>query len=278
MPVKTIVNGQYVYPEYAIQFAQQAPDANMLSVAPYFLYKLDQSSADDLTQLFHDDGTYLRKEYQATSKMKKELVVYEVNLHTTDGTASPQSRTDITAGAISGTTLAHTLLRATQIGVRRQCVYTLAGFDAWLKDRSGHARLWGLYRDFGPTQRIRPTGLALSLINNVVSGDLHQTQRLPDSAQDIDIYPFKHNNQWSVAIVSRAQQNRQVIIDFGNCKTYQLPTTLQTMDAPTPKSTNEESETVTVNTRTLTPDANHIFFTLRPYGLAILTNTNGDRS
>jgi len=280
LPLKTVVNGQYVHPEYALQFAHNAPDADMLSVAPYFFYELEDgaSSSENLMHLFADDGSYLRQSYQGTKKLQKELVVYEVNLHTTKGHLSSIERDGLTAGAASGTALAHTLLRATKIGVRRQCVYTLAGFDAWLDDRSGHARLWGLYRDFGPTQRLRPTGIALSLINQIIVGDLHHVKRLPGGASDVDVYAFKLNNSWSVAALSRANEPRQVIIDFDRLDNTQLPTDLHMMHFSNPISTNEDGENVTVDKSRIYPESNRFVFSLQAYGLATLTPLFGDRS
>ena len=61
-------------------------------------------------------------------RMEQDLVVAEVNLHTSQGNAPPAIREPLAAGAISATALAKRLLQAVDAGVTRQAAYTMAGF------------------------------------------------------------------------------------------------------------------------------------------------------
>src|SRR5579885_201856 len=152
--------------------ARYAPEAGVVAVAPYFLDSLEcgLSGPARLEGLFAGDGGKLAEETAANTALGKETAVYEVNLHTTRGTAPEAERDPLAAGAAAGSALAATVLDALALGVRRQCVYALAGYDTRLADTGGFVKLWGIARDLGPTCRLRPTGLAVQLLNRVLAG------------------------------------------------------------------------------------------------------------
>jgi len=119
--LRTIVNGQYVNPWLSLKILGGAADAQALAVAPYFLFKLDETD-NVLTALFDQDDFY-RETLAATQAQGKELMVYEVNLHTTSGNASPAARA----------ALAKRLMTALNLGIKRQCLYTPAQYDAFFE-------------------------------------------------------------------------------------------------------------------------------------------------
>src|SRR5262249_53916807 len=135
LPLQMVVNGQHANPAFALEFAKRVPSANLLAVAPYFLYSLDANTpllTAGLPALFAGDEGRLSRIAADLLPLKKELGVYEVNLHTTGGNAPPAERDPLVSGAASGSALAKRLLEALTLGARRQCVYTLAGYDTYL--------------------------------------------------------------------------------------------------------------------------------------------------
>src|ERR1051326_8453474 len=116
------------------------------------------------------------------------------------------------------------------LGARRQCVYTLAGYDAYLANQSGFAKLFGIVRDLGATERFRPAGLAIAMLNQAVAGDLARSTNL-NSVQDVSLYAFLSDTGWSAAIVSSAPVERAVSISFPPARTNSLPQRILKLDA-----------------------------------------------
>ena len=270
LPIKTVVGGQYVNPTLSMAYLHNTPNADALALAPYFMYQLDQKTSPEqmLSDLFTPSFSPL---YELAAKLKntsKELVVYEVNFHTTGGDASDEKRLSLTAGAAAGSALAQTLLEATAQGVKRQCVYTLAGFDAWLNDRSGHARLWGIYRDLTPTLPLRPTGLALKMINAVLPGTLCDTSILSGDPRAFRIYPFQTQQGWSAVLISLIPMPMQVVIDFPDSN--KLPAQFFYLDTSAPFSTNETEPLVGIQKSEFEVENQRVIVSLLPYTTAIL--------
>jgi hypothetical protein len=171
-PLRFVVNAQYVDPRAAARLAGLVPSAQRIAIAPYVLPRLDaMTDADAVTAAFGDSIEPLRRLRDALPA-HVGVAVYEVNFHTLGGGAPAAVRNAAAAGAASGAVLARRLLQALRLGVREQAVYTLAGFDA--KTTTGATvPLWGVARDLATAGRLRPTGLALLLLNRAVRGDAH---------------------------------------------------------------------------------------------------------
>jgi hypothetical protein len=81
------------------------------------------------------------------------------------------------------------MMKSLAYGMRRQCGYSLVGFDATLQAAKGYTPFWGIVRDLTAANRFRPTGLALKLLNeHCYTGDiLHMTSlsaHSPDSSSE----------------------------------------------------------------------------------------------
>jgi hypothetical protein len=273
LPLQLVVNGQHANPAYALEFAKRVPSADLLAVAPYFMYSLAAGTpllTSGLPSLFAGDGGQLSSIAGGLSSLKMELGVYEVNLHTTGGDAPPAERDPLVSGAAAGSALAKRLLEAVTLGARRQCVYTLAGYDTYLGGRAGLVKLWGIVRDLGETQRLRPTGLALAMLNRAVGGDLH-TFRYANSTPITDMTAgvFCSAAGWSAAVVSASAETREVSVSFpaGNCA---LPHSLLRLDAPSPDATNEDGEQVRIAEEPVSSSGTVVRFTVPPWGLVVL--------
>ena len=191
-------------------------DAHALAVAPYFLYKLDKSD-DPVAALFNQDD-FLTEEIHAVQARGKELMVYEVNLHTTGGDAGIDLRDSATTGSVAGAALAKRLMMALNLGVKRQCIYQLSQYDAFLDQKQGNpglVKLWGIVRDLGETQRFRPTGLAMSMLNQALPADIHLVKSQDASVnKDITLTAFHRKTGWAIAAVSAKPDMQKITVNY----------------------------------------------------------------
>jgi hypothetical protein len=271
--LRTVVNGQHANPEYAVRFARHAPSADILAIAPYFQYSLAAGTPqqDRLAGLFVDDGGKLSEAAREIKSLGKEISVYEVNLHTLEGKANGEDRDPVTAGAAAGAALARVMMEGLTHGAKRQCVYNLAEFDAHLAGGEGFARLFGVVRDLGPTLRLRPSGLAVAMINQAMAGDLMHTIRLDSAAdREVSVYFFRSGSAWSAVAVSSSPIEREVTIEFESNASAQSPKRLLRLHADTPWSTNEERADVKISEQAIYLRDRTASFSMSPYGMAVL--------
>lgn len=268
--LRPVVNAQHANPYTAIKTAEAATQADILAVAPYLLHSLDETNqVQALEALFANDGGRLA-EIAAGQPAAQDLAVYEVNLHTTRGTASASLRAAVTTGAASGPALAKRLIEAMALGARRQCVYTLAGFDTDLVDRSSLVPLFGVTRDLTRGDRFRPTGWAVSLLNQVIAGDLYQARITRGADPRLLIAPFKGPRGWSLAVVSSAQVPRQLTLTFPKDQTRK-PDRARVLNASAPLIGNESADTIRPEPLALKRLAtNRVQFTVPAYSLVVL--------
>ncbi len=270
VPLVTVANGQYSAPERALAVAQALPEAAALAVAPYLLPELAPGLdlARRIEQLLADDGSRWATLAAGAQRLHQQLAVAEVNLHTLGGGATPPERDALTAGAIGGVALARTLLRGYAAGAGRQCAYVLAGFDARLADSDGYTRLWGLVRDLGPTCRLRPTGMAVALVNRALAGPLHAV----NGAQDPTLTLVASRGQagWGLVAVSTATAPRSVCVEFPPGDGQQLPARLLRLEATGPDANNEDAPRVTVVETGLAQAGSAVTFQMPGQGLVVL--------
>lgn len=277
-PIKTIVNGQHVNPNYSLQFARNAPNADILALAPYFQYSLNAGvpAADRLAGLFSTDSRQMITSANGARSLNKEIAVYEVNLHTTQGDAPPAERDPLTVGAASGSALAKVLLDSLALGARRQCVFTFAGFDNFRSDGKGMIKLWGIARDLADAPRLRPSGLAVTMLNQTIGGDLMKVTNLSgDAAKDITLSAFRSGDGWSVAVVSSSRVEREVSIVFPNAVGTRLPELLYRLDLRDVWATNEDAERVGFLKESVAVSGTTITLRMPPYGTAVLLPKGG---
>jgi len=248
-PIRLAVNGQHVNPSAALKMLDSTPAAQALAVAPYLLLEANRG---DMAQtpwplLFKADPA-LPAIAAGVRQRGKELAVYEVNLHTTRGDIPPDLREKIVTGQAAGSALAKRLLEALNLGVRRQCVYNFAQHDFYLEDRN-LVKLWGVMRDLGASQRMRPTGLALALMNAALPGDAHALRVSGPHADTITATAIRRAEGWALALVSASAETQAVEIKFP--RGGQPPRKMLRLDAAQPSSSNEDGEDVRIVEETL---------------------------
>jgi len=213
--IRTVLGGQHANPQAALQVAQASQGADVLALAPYLLPRLDASdSTRAMSLLFADDGERLH-DILAGRPASQEVAVYEVNLHTTRGDMDAHARDTLVTSNAAGTALAQRLLQTLLAGVRRQNIYTLAGFDTRLQDNQELTRLFGITRNLAGTSGLRPTGWAMEMLNRVIAPAVHAGQMGGTAAaQQLTVAAFADTHGWSAAIVSAAGEARQVQLQF----------------------------------------------------------------
>jgi hypothetical protein len=272
--LRTTINAQHANPDSVEQFSNGSRRADLLAVAPYFLHELPTGLAPDKAArlLFGGDGGRMARIAGIARAAGKEAAAYEVGLHTDEGSATEQERTQVTSGMASGSALARTMMDALALGVRRQCVYTLAGFDNRTRDGKGFVRLWGITRDLGERPRLRPAGLALQLMNRAIQGAM---VKAASDDPDVYAYGFRRNDRWSVVIVSGSPGAKSV--DIRLPAGSQKPTTFARLVATSSEATNEDSQSIAIMSSSIGFEDEIATVNIPPFGLAILVDGEGGK-
>jgi hypothetical protein len=172
------------------------------------------------------------------------------------------------AGRASAAALGKTMLDGLTEGIRRQCVYSLAGFDLQLPGEQGAVRLFGIARDLGPTRRLRPTGLALKLLNEVVGGQMMRVDTR--SMKDVSVYGFHSSAGWALAVVSARDTPLRFDVRFPAASEGQLPSEALSVVSKFWYSTNEENPDVSIQTTPVAAHDGRISYEIQPWTLAVL--------
>lgn len=264
----TVINAQFVNVQSSAQLARLSRQAERISVAPYFLYRLDTGVGADeaIKRAFDEDALLLEKEVAEAEKLGKRLSVYEVNFHTTLGTASSAQRNNVVTGAASGTALARRLLQGSLAGVREQAVYSFAGFDSYVGGSKELVRLWGITRDLSVANRLRPTGLALAMLNRIAGGAPHAIDCSGKHCAALTRVAFAGGA--SIAIASASSNPIPISLAL-NCAP-RARYALRMLDGTDPSRNNETRAEVAIGEQSISCAQKSLRFTLPPFTLATL--------
>ena len=262
-----VVGGQAANPWRGGETLKNAPAANSLAIAPYLMHSVTQWANDD--QLY---GPLLAQPEQmsadgivqaaAATAAGRQLAVYEVNLHTTEGTAPRDVLDRLTPSAAAGVAVTGHMLRMMRDHlVRDEMLFSLPQFSFRRSDGTP-VRLWGSVVQMGAEGRARPQLLAESIANNAIRGDLVRVETAGDNpthnqpegndqvhltaVHEIDSYAFKDGNIHSLIVFNYGlHQSRRIHIQAPGLK----PSTsakLWRLVSPGPGATNEDTVQVTV--------------------------------
>jgi hypothetical protein len=262
-----VVGGQAANAGRSGELMAAASGANTLAIDPYLM--------DSVTRWANDDELYgpLMAQPEQMSRDGivqaargaaggRQLAVYEVNLHTTEGTA-PQAVLDrLTPSAAAGVAVAGHMLRMMRDnGVRDQMVFSLPQFRFRRADGTA-VRLWGTVVEMGTNGRSRPQLLTESLANRVIRGNLvkveisgeNPTHDQPEgndgvhlkAVHEIDAYGFQ-DGKWHGLIVFNygLHQTRQISLEAPGLKSN-ANVNLWELISPGPGANNESETQVTV--------------------------------
>jgi hypothetical protein len=250
------------------ELAQSAPEGYLIAVAPYFFYSLPGglTPSQRLALLRSETANSDEQLTKSLRLFRREFSVYEVGLHTVEGTAKADERTVLLAGAPSGAALAWKLLGQLQAGVGRQCIYTLSQFDTRLSSADGFASLWGVTRVLENPPRLRPTGQIMALINSALPGEVHTVQTPADSP--LKAVAVKSGEGWSYLVASLAAETRLVRIRMP--EDAQPPASARVLASRAPQDTNEEVELIAPARLHFSVENGELIFRLPPMSFGVL--------
>jgi len=258
-----LVVGTFIaIPERNRALLAAVPQANSLAIAPYLMHSVTHWANDD--ELY---GPLLAEPEQmsregvvqaaANSAGGRQLAVYEVNLHTTEGTA-PQSVLDrFTPSAAAGlATTGHMLRMMRDHGIRDQALFSLTQFRFKRSDGT-LVRLWGGVVQMGSDGRMRPQLVDEALANRVIRGNMVRvevtgedpTHNQPEGndgvrlqgVHELDAYGFQDGKTHGLVVFNYGlHQARRVVVDGPGIKSNQN-IDLWRVVSPGPGAGNEDT-------------------------------------
>jgi hypothetical protein len=270
----TLINGQYTAPWQSIDFLDSAENADGLALAPYILPSLTRATPDlqTLNSLYTQDMSSFYETSSEVNARNKRLALYEINLGTLQGNAGVYERNRLITSAASGSALAKHLLNYLTAGVNPLMVFNLAQYDTPAWEVEGYVNLWGIVRDFGPPLRLRPTGLAVKMLNHVIQGGLYQLK--PEDKDSplknkITLAAFRGETAWSLAAVSENDRPTTIRIEFPS-DGHKLPESFYSLQFHSPFDNNEEAENVTISKQPVFVENSGVTLTIPAWGLVVL--------
>lgn len=183
---------QAASPNRSQKIAKNSPSADAVSIAPYILHTLNKKDLEAMQteknffkwalafpiwRATDPLGTMARQYQNVVVKEARELSIYEINHHVTQGNAPLAIRNKLVDSIGGATNLLNTLLlHMKHQKIKTQCVFAACG-NAKIRAEKGAMHLWGtilsMHKDH---PRFRPTFLATQLANQVMAGDMIQTK------------------------------------------------------------------------------------------------------
>jgi hypothetical protein len=235
-----VVGSQAANPWRSGEVLRAAPAANSLAIAPYLM--------DSVTHWGNDDELYgplmaqpeqMSRDgiVQATQAAAggRQLAVYEVNLHTTEGSATQAVLDRLAPSAAAGVAVAGHMLRMMRDhGVRDEMLFSLPQFRFKRADGT-LVRLWGSVVEMGADGRARPQLLAESLANRAIRGNMvkvdvsgeNPTHDQPEGndgvrlsgVHELDAYAFEDGKSHGLIVFNYGlHQTRRIIVDAPGLK------------------------------------------------------------
>ncbi len=262
-----VVGSQVVNAWNSQQVLAAVPEANTLAIAPYLMHSVTQWADDD--ELY---GPLLAQPEQMSREGivqvtqaavgGRQLAVYEVNLHTTEGTAPQQVLDRLTPSAAAGVAVAGHMLRMMRDhGVRDEMLFSLPQFRFKRPDGT-LVRLWGSVVEMGAGGRARPQLLAEGLANRAIRGNMMKvevsgedpTRDRPEGndgvqlqqMHELDAYAFQDGKSHGLIVFNYGlHQTRRISIAAPGLKSG-TDGKLWRLASAGPGSSNEEQVEVTV--------------------------------
>jgi hypothetical protein len=263
----TVVNGQAVAPERSVETLKRASQADVLALAPYLLPELDAHLAlSARLALLRDEAR--KPVLSAVGELGgRAEAIYEVNLHTTGGTASAAERNPLTAGMPGAAAVAWKMLAALEGGVAAQCFYTLAQFDSKLDASGEFVRIWGATRDLAGPVRLRPSGQALALLNQVLPGDRLEV-RAAHGDGPLRVWAFQRAGKVTLAAVSLMDHAVDVEIELKGVSLYTPQA--RVLSAAGLSATNEDEEQIVPRPLPMDWSGDRLHFQLPGWSVAVV--------
>lgn len=221
LPLQPLINAQSAWPERSAPEARSARQVQgALAIAPYYFDTLNNAQDDQsvLSGLFPSDEARILQGFRKLMPATPPWL-YEYNLHTDKGDASLAKRERAVAGVAAGLSLAARAMSFYDQGVVNHAVYSFSQIHGLVNgktvDNSKLMPLWGITRDFAfPT--MRPSGLALELMNRAVGGKQYRLvcQPSPTACRQLVTLGFAENGHYSVVLSNKTGLARTVTLNW----------------------------------------------------------------
>jgi len=281
------VGSQAAWAGRNIDLLAAAPQANSLTIAPYLMHSVTKWANDDelygpllaQPEQMSRDGIVQQAQSSAGGR---QLAVYEVNLHTTEGTATQAVLDRFTPSAAAGVAVAGHMLRMMRDhGVRDEMLFALSQFRFKRGDGTP-VRLWGSVVEMGVNGRMRPQFLAVAMANRVMRGNLvrvevtgqdptHDQPEGNDGVQlrgvhEIDAYGFQDGKSHGLIIFNFGLHDSRRVSVEGSGLASNLRVNLWRLTSSGPGASNENTPQVKSKEDRLTGGE----LTLAPCSMAVL--------
>lgn len=273
---------------------------DMLAIGPYIGTRIDDYESNERVYggLFAEASWWSvasngpvkqTHDYINATARPVPLIVYEVNLHTTQGSI-PQSLLDTLTPSI-GAGLAvvdHMLIMLRDAKVRDQFIFSLGGYR-FTREDGKTSLLWAITRDMGVNDRKRPQFLAAKLANEALAGDLVQTTQSGDNPMwnqpltnriELDNIPYVQSFAFAAAtrravVLFNLHRTSALDVTVGGPNAPSGAVTLRRLTSATITDTNESSDTVAIATQTLTNFTPSQVLSLPPFSMTVLSSDVG---
>jgi hypothetical protein len=173
----------------------------------------------------------------------------------------------VTISRAAAAALVSRILAASNAGARRQCIYSLAGYDAWLDDRSGFVKLFGVMRDLRSGPRPRPAGVAMSLLNRAVGGRQYAVRVDGAGASTVTAAAFEAADGWRAVMTNASAADQVVSLQLPAGSGSARPSQALTLTGD-PESTNEDAALVVIQQQPFDVDRQEV--AVPAYGVVVL--------
>ncbi len=266
-----VVGAFTVVPDRNSSLLTAASQADSLAIAPYLMHSLTNWKSDDdlygpllaQPEQMSRDGVVRAAHASARGR---QLAVYEVNLHTTEGTAPADVLDRFTPSAAAGIAVTGHMLRMMRDqGIRDEMLFSFPQFDFKRGDGTP-VRLWGSVVEMGG--RWRPQLITEALANRAMRGDMvrvevsgeNPTRDQPpgnDGVQlkgvhELDAYAFHQGNRYGLILFNYGLHTaREVSLEAPGISSRSSEKVLRLMHSG-PGSSNEIANQVTVKEEGIT--------------------------
>jgi hypothetical protein len=271
-----ILGGQADYPVRNAQILAAASKFDTFAIAPYLMRSLSDTATPEATyapllaqpQAMEQTGGEVASAARLAAARHAALSVYEVNLHTTEGTASQAVLARFPASAAAGLAVADHLLRMQRdAGVRNALLFSLPQFE-YRRNDGKLVPLWGTVVDMGVTNRKRPQFLTTELANLAIGNEpARETEARMEGggpmvaihsangpvslahAQLLDAFAFR-SARYHTLVLFNLDLGRAHMVELTGAQAPKIgkPVEILRLTASQPGLTNEQSAMVTIQT------------------------------
>jgi alpha-L-arabinofuranosidase len=262
-----VVGGQAANAGRSGDVLKAAQSANSLAIAPYLMDSVSHWANDDelygpllaQPEQMSRDGIVQATQAAAGGR---QLAVYEVNLHTTEGSATQPVLDRLTPSAAAGIAVTGHMMRMMRDhGVRDEMLFSLPQFRFKRADGT-LVRLWGSVVQMGDSGRARPQLLAESLANRAIRGSMVKVEVSSEDpthdqplgndgvhlngVHELDAYAFTDGKSHALVVFNYGlHQSRRVSIEAPGFNPS-AGASVWRMLSPGPGASNEDTPQITI--------------------------------